>query len=133
MHAVAGAGLRYFAIVFAAGFVLGTVRTLLVVPRWGELPAVLAELPLMLAISWWASGAVLRRVPLTPPAALAAGALAFALLLVAEAAISVALAGRSLGEHLALYALPAHQAGLAAQAAFALMPWLRASRGRRVR
>jgi hypothetical protein len=43
------AGLIYFAIVFGAGFVLGTIRTLWVVPRLGTRMAELMETPIMLA------------------------------------------------------------------------------------
>jgi len=43
--------LAYFLPVFALGFVLGTVRTLWLAPMLGELAAVAAELPVMLAAS----------------------------------------------------------------------------------
>jgi hypothetical protein len=45
------AGAVYFALVFAAGFVLGTVRTLWVVPRLGVRTAELAEAPIMFGVS----------------------------------------------------------------------------------
>lgn len=45
------AGVLYFAIVFAVGFVLGTIRTLWVVPRVGERKAELMEMPIMLAVT----------------------------------------------------------------------------------
>ncbi len=41
-------GLAYFAVIFGLGFLLGTVRTLLLEPRIGALPAVALELPVML-------------------------------------------------------------------------------------
>jgi hypothetical protein len=50
------------------------------------------------------------------------GALAFALLMAAETAVSMQLMGRSLPEHFALYARPAQWVGLAGQVAFALLP-----------
>ena len=52
MSAAVRAGIAYFAAAFAAGFALGTVRVLLVEPVFGELPAILAETPLMLAVSF---------------------------------------------------------------------------------
>src|SRR5579883_2596395 len=44
------AGLLYFALVFGTGFVLGTVRTLWIVPRLGDRTAELLEAPVMLAV-----------------------------------------------------------------------------------
>ena len=41
----------YFALVFAAGFVLGTIRTLWAVPWLGVRTAELVELPIMLGVS----------------------------------------------------------------------------------
>jgi hypothetical protein len=45
------AGGLYFALVFGAGFVLGTIRTLLVVPRVGTRRAELMEMPIMLLVT----------------------------------------------------------------------------------
>jgi hypothetical protein len=121
------AGAAYFAVVFAFGFVLGTIRTLFVAPNLGELVAVAIEVPAMLVASWWACGWLLRRFAVAPRAAdrWAMGGLALALLLAAEVGVSVLLAGRSVQQHFALYAeLPA-QIGLAAQLLFAAMPALR--------
>lgn len=120
------AGIAYFIAVFAAGFALGVVRTVLLVPALGAVPAVLLELPVMLAIAWLASGRVLRRWPLDRAGAVAAGALFFLALMAAEAGISVWLAGRSLAEHAQLFALPEHWLGLAAQLLTAAFPALRA-------
>lgn len=117
-------GTAYVGAVFAAGFVLGVLRTLVLVPLLGELAAVLVELPLMLTIAWLVCARILRRWPLSPFAALGMGAIAFLLLMGAEASLSTLLAGRSLAEHLALYSQLPHQLGLAGQLAFALFPWI---------
>jgi hypothetical protein len=45
----------YFAIVFGAGFVLGTIRTLWVVPQFGTRTAELLESPIMLFITFIAA------------------------------------------------------------------------------
>jgi hypothetical protein len=45
------AGVLYFALVFGAGFVLGTIRTLWIVPRLGTRMAELMETPIMLMIT----------------------------------------------------------------------------------
>ena len=45
------AGLLYFKLVFGAGFALGTVRALWVIPRVGARRAELMEMPIMLAVT----------------------------------------------------------------------------------
>lgn len=96
-HAVK-AGAAYFAVVFAVGFALGTVRTLFLAPRLGELLAVVIELPLMLGASWLACGWAVRRWRIAPTAGprLTMGAFAFALLIIAEATLSLTTFDRSL-------------------------------------
>jgi hypothetical protein len=131
MKLVLYTGTAYVAAVFAAGFVLGVLRTLVLLPRLGELGAVLVELPVILSIAWLVCSRILRRWPLSPPAAAAMGAIAFLLLMLAEAAVSTLLAGRSLAEHLALYGQLPHQLGLAGQLAYAAFPWIQARRSQR--
>lgn len=121
-------GTAYVVAVFAAGFVLGVLRTLVLVPLLGELAAVLVELPLILTIAWLSCTRILLRWPLSPPSAVGMGAIAFLLLVLAEAGLSKLLAGRGLAEHLALYSQLPHQVGLAGQLAFALFPWIQARR-----
>jgi hypothetical protein len=122
------AGLVYFLIVFAIGFVLGTIRVLVVVPRFGDTNAVMLELPVMLAASWFACRWIVARFAVPPAVAprLTMGGLAFALLMLAELAVSVAAFGRTPGQHVATYLTPASQLGLAAQLGFALLPLLQA-------
>lgn len=81
----------------------------------------------MISASWFACGWCLRRLrlPANLGARAAMGAIACALLMLTELAVSVTLAGRSVAAHLAQYALPEHQLGLAAQLVFALLPILR--------
>lgn len=118
-------GTLYFATVFAAGFVLGVFRTLVLLPWVGPLWAVLIELPVILGIAWLVCARILRRRPLSQSAAIGMGVVAFSLLMVGEAGISILLAGRTLAEHLALYdaQLPT-LLGLAGQVAFAALPWM---------
>ena len=125
---VGAAGLAYFAAVFAAGFGLGVLRTTFLTPWVGRPIAVALELPVILGISWWVSGRILRRAPMTRAEAMAMGAVAFALLMLGEALVSTQLMGRSLPEHFALYARPTQWMGLAGQIAFALFPLARARR-----
>jgi len=100
---VARAGLAYFALVFGAGFVLGPLRILFLVPRVGERAAELLELPVMVGLSWLAARWVTRRlaVPSSTGARLGMGTLAGALLLGAEFALVLPLRGLTLAEYLA--------------------------------
>jgi hypothetical protein len=120
------AGVAYFLAVFAAGFVLGVLRTLFVAPRVGVLAAVAIELPIILAVAWWVSARLQRRSTATLRDAGLMGGTAFVLLMLAETSLSIALFGRTIAEHLSLYADADHQLGFAGQVAFALIPWLQA-------
>jgi hypothetical protein len=60
------AGVLYFLLVFAAGFELGTVRTLWVVPKLGVRTAELMEAPIMFGVSILAARWVVRRVRVPP-------------------------------------------------------------------
>lgn len=119
------AGILYFAGVFALGFLLGVARLLWLAPRLGETGAVLLELPLILAASWWWAGWLVRRlgVPAAPRPRLGMGGLAFALLLAAEFAVGAA-AGRPPAAQVANWGTVAGGLGLAGQVAFALIPLL---------
>jgi len=119
---VVATGAIYFAAVFAAGFCLGVLRTLLVQPLLGPLSAVALELPIILGIAWLACTRILGRHPLTRGGAGIMGALAFALLMLGELMVSTLLGGRSWSGHLALYAQAQHQLGLAGQLVYALFP-----------
>lgn len=121
------AAVMYFVLVFAAGFVLGTIRTLWLAPALGEATAVLAELPVMLVISWAACGAVLKRLPVPPAPSyrLFMGLAALTLLLAAEALLSITLGGLTLQQYVALYRDPPALLGLGGQVIFGLFPFLR--------
>lgn len=123
---VLGTGVGYFVVVFATGAVLGVLRMTWLLPRIGAVPAVLVELPIILGACWLVSARIQYRWPLMPAAAAAMGAVAFLLLMLSEAGLSVLLAGRNVRQHFALYAELPHQLGLAGQVAFATMPWIHA-------
>ena len=124
------AGLAYFALVFALGFGLGVLRVTLVIPRIGETAAVLLEAPVLLTLAW----CVCRRlvaalaVPETLGARLLMGALAFAVLMLAELALAMLLFGRTPAEHLDSYRRLPALIGLAAQLLFAAFPLLQRRR-----
>lgn len=121
------AGGLYFLAVFMAGFVLGTLRTLVLAPHLGAVGAVALEVPAMLAIAWFACGEVIRRleVSVALPMRLTMGGAAFALLMTAETLLAWVLFGRSPAEHAVRYANPDALLGLAAQIAFGLFPLAR--------
>lgn len=125
---IASAAAAYWAAVFALGFVLGTIRVLWVIPLVGLLPATLIELPLILGGSWLASGWLVRRFALERQGeALAVGALAFAILMLAECALAGMLSGQTPAQWLAGLRQPHALVGLAGQVVFALMPGWRVS------
>ena len=83
---VVKAGAIYFALMFGAGFVLGTIRTLWVVPRFGTRMAELMEMPLMLVVTIVAARWTVLRlsVPTIWSARLEMGCIALVLMLIAE-------------------------------------------------
>jgi hypothetical protein len=121
------AGLLYFLAVFAIGFVFGTLRVLVIIPRIGELAAVLVELPMMLALAWPICGALIRRCAVPPGMVprFVMSAIAFAMLMVAELVLAVWLFGQTPQQPWASFYAPATQLGLAGQVLFALFPLLR--------
>lgn len=129
----AEAGVAYFGLVFAAGFLLGTLRVLVLTPNIGETVAVAFELPVMLAVSWFGCRWLVARfgvaAVLTPR--LVMGGVAFSILVLAEVAVSKLAFGRSLSDHLAQYGEPSTMLGLAGQIAFAAFPAVQLSTNRR--
>lgn len=123
------AGAIYFALIFALGFVLGTIRVLWLVPATGETAAVLIEQPIMLTASWFAAGWLVRRHGLVTTGERAAmGAVALMLLFVVEPLLAYTLFGQLPQEWLAgVFTMPG-PIGLAGQIAFGLMPLLIAYR-----
>lgn len=119
------AGLTYFAVVFAAGFALGMLRVLFLIPRVGEIVAVLLELPVMLALSWVACRWLIVRLPNpTRIARMVMGGLAFTILMGAEFGISTFAFGRSISDHLNHYRELSALLGLVGQIASAAFPVL---------
>lgn len=118
-------GVIYFAMIFALGFVLGTVRVLWLVPAIGERNAVLAELPVMLTASWFAARWLVQRHRLISLRARAVmGLVGFALLMLAELTLAIAAFGQSAADWLnSIFAMPGI-IGLSGQILFALMPML---------
>jgi hypothetical protein len=130
MRQIVRPALVYLGVVFAAAFVLGTVRTLWLIPQIGEVRAVLVEVPLVLAISWITAGAALRRWPLQTRGDRAVmGAMAFAVLMALELALGRFGFGRTLTDMLLAMGTPAGLIGLAGQIGFGLIPLVRQPSG----
>ncbi len=97
------AGGFYFALVFGAGFVLGPIRILGAVPRFGTRMAELMESPIMLVVIVAAARWIVRRMSVPPTVAsrLGMGCIALALMLAAEFLFVLRLRGLSISEYLA--------------------------------
>jgi peptidoglycan/LPS O-acetylase OafA/YrhL len=125
------AAAAYWALIFALGFVLGTVRTLWGAQALGEANFILIEIPVMLSASWLAARWLVARYEVPPGGpALAMGGIAFALLMLAEAALTAMLGGNP-AHWLASLAAPPVLYGFLGQIAFGLMPWIVARSGGR--
>jgi hypothetical protein len=128
---IALAAAAYWALVFAGAFALGVGRTGWLAPRIGELAAVVCEVPLTLALSWWAARQITARWGIAARGpALAMGLAAFMILMLAELALAHLLTGQSPLQWAANLITPAGGLGLAGQVLFALMPWWVVGRGR---
>ena len=124
------AGALYFALVFGAGFVLGTVRTLWVVPRFGTRMAELMETPIMLVVTMVAARWIVRRlaVPSVPSSRLGMGFVALGLMLVAEFGFVLWLRGLSIRDYLATRDPVSGTVYYVMLGVFAIMPLLAARR-----
>ena len=123
------AAFAYWAVVFAAGSILGTLRVFAISPLFGEVTSVALEIPVMLAVSWIASRGICRR--LNVPARLAPrifmGGVAFALLIAAELILSVYVFGQGVGAWVGSLGTAAGLLGLAGQVGFGLIPAIQAA------
>lgn len=122
----AGAGL--FGLVFAAGFVLGTFRELVLRPAIGPDVARLLELPVMITLSWLSARWILRRAGKRSARwQFEVGLIAFLLLMAAEMALAILILGRGLSAFITdLFTLTGMLSFLA-QALLIVMPRLAAS------
>ena len=118
------AGVVYFAMVFGAGFVLGTIRTLWLVPRLGVRTAELAEAPIMFGISILAARWVVRHVQVSPlrSGRLAMGCIALGLMLVAEFTLGLWIRGMTIREYFAARDPVSGAAYFLTLGAFAVIP-----------
>ena len=95
------AALAYFAVVFAARFLLGVFRQVWAVPRVGVTGGALIEAPLLLAVMYLAAAWAVKRehVPAAARYRLSLGAVALTLQLIAEWAVALSIRQQSLTEY----------------------------------
>ncbi len=119
-------GFVYFLLVFGTGFVLGTVRVLLIVPLVGHRTAELLEMPLMLIATVLAARWTIRRFPepRTSSARLSIGGIALGLMLGGEMAVGIGLRGMTAAEVLLNKDPVSGAAYYVSLFLFAVMPWL---------
>ena len=100
---VVKAGVLYFALVFAVGFMLAAIRTLWVIPRVGTRTAELMEMPIMLVVTIVAARWTVLRllVPMMWSARIEMGCMALVLMLIAEFGFVLWIRGLSIKEYFA--------------------------------
>jgi hypothetical protein len=120
------AGVLYFALVFGAGFVLGAIRTLWVVPRVGARKGELMEMPIMLAVTIVAARWTVLHLalPSTASVRLGMGGIALGLLLVAEFGLVLWVRGLSIKQYLETRDRVSGTVYCVMLAVFAIMPLL---------
>jgi hypothetical protein len=123
---VLSAAALYFVIVFAAGFLLGSVRVLWVEPKLGLALAVLCESPLLLAVMMlaarWAPNVL--AMDKNTASLLLMGAIALVLQQAADFLVGARLRGITVAQQLAYFATKAGSIYAFLLIAFAIMPLL---------
>ena len=119
--------LLYFFMVFGAGFILGPIRVLLVVPQIGARWAELLEMPVMATVIYFAAGYLNKRSPLAPGGRLRVGLVALGCSIAAELTVAAFLQHRSIRDALFNRDPISGTAFYALLGLFAIMPWCRAA------
>ncbi len=120
------AGLYYFALVFGAGFILGTVRELLITPHFGRALSILVEAPFMLLAIYVSTCLVLKhiRINRTSISHISIGLIGFILILFSDFTIGVKMRNISVHEQLNHFIDPAGIIYLGLLLVFTTMPFL---------
>jgi hypothetical protein len=114
----------YFLALFALGFAMGTIRVMFLAPRFGQLAATIAEVPVMLTAAFFVCRWAVRRWQVQREAEILwAMVLWFlALLLVFETLLGATLFARTPAEQWASLVTSAGLLGFSAQIIAALLP-----------
>ena len=124
MSRIARSGVAYWAVIFALGFVLGTVRSLWGAEALGEARFILIEVPVILLASFAAARWLTWHFAIASAGdAAAMGAIALTLLMLAEVALTAVL-GNSVTQWIAGLTEPPGLYGFLGQIVFGLMPLL---------
>ena len=120
----------YFALVFAAGLLLGPARVIWLEPWLGNAIAVLLESPFLIAAMWFSARAATTWAHVEGgwPSFLAMGVAALILQQVADLAVGFGLRGMTLSDQLTHFTTPAGTIYAATLIIFALMPLIRMGR-----
>jgi len=126
MRLVVSAAVRYFAFVFGAGFILGVVRVVLLVPRFGERAGELIEMPFMLAAIYFVARHLVRRESsrINVFGWSLIGGIALLLLLAVEFGVVLTLRGLTVAEFVAGRDRVSGSVYIASLLLYAAMPWL---------
>lgn len=124
-HGIVKAAGIYFTLVFGAGFVLGTIRVLWLVPAVGTRTAELFEMPMMLAIVILSARWVTHQfqIPATASSRLGMGGMALAMVLVFDFTVILWIRGLSFRQYVEAFDPVAGTAYFVMLGLFALMPW----------
>jgi hypothetical protein len=118
------AATAYFLALFTLGFIFGTIRVTIMVPRFGVLASTIAEVPFMITAGYFICRWAIHNWQVSRASALRwAMAIWFLVMLIAfETLLGALLFGRSTSEQWATLATPAGMIGLSAQIITALLP-----------
>jgi hypothetical protein len=121
---LAAAASSYFGSVFAVGFILGIVRTIVLEPIVGALVSVIIEMPIILLASWFLANWVVQYFRIVSRRhALLVGLCAVFLLWLAELALALTM-GATFDEWAHGLMIPPGLLGVAGQVVFAMLPVL---------
>lgn len=124
-HRIVRAAGIYFALVFGAGFALGTIRVLWLVPAVGTRTAELLEMPIILIVVILSARWVTQQFQVSPTASsrLGMGGMALAMALALDFTVVLWLRGMSFRQYIEAFDPVAGTAYFVMLGLFALMPW----------
>lgn len=119
------AGIKYASMVFAVGFLLGSIRVPFLVPRIGQRNAELLEMPLMALVIIHSAHHIVHRYAMAgkPLLRMITGLVGLSMLLGVELSVNYFIFGRTLREYFVIRDSVSGPAYFALLGLFALMPY----------